>query len=79
VLCVHTDREKAFAIAERIRAGTESRSFGPGSNKVKLTVSVGVAGVPHDATNEELLQKRATDGLQMARSKGGNKVCYWDG
>jgi diguanylate cyclase (GGDEF)-like protein len=75
ILCVHTDRERARSVGERIRTAVEKSSFGG----VKITASVGIAGVPHDATNEEALQKRALDALEVARTNGGNKVCFWDG
>lgn len=79
VLCVHSDRDNAFRIGERIRSALDRKGFGPGTHKLKITASIGVAGTPHDATNEEQLHKRATDALQMARSKGGNSTCFWDG
>ncbi|MBN9414285.1 MAG: diguanylate cyclase [Candidatus Eremiobacteraeota bacterium] len=79
ILCVHTDRDRAKAVGERIRAAVASTVFGPPAIPVKLTASVGVAGVPHDATNEEMLQKRALDALETARTGGGNRVCFWDG
>ncbi|MFN8607984.1 MAG: diguanylate cyclase [Vulcanimicrobiota bacterium] len=79
ILCVHTDRDRAKAVGERIRAAVASTMFGPPAIPIKLSASVGVAGVPHDATNEEMLQKRAMDALETARTGGGNRVCFWDG
>lgn len=79
ILCVHTDRDRARAVGDRIRAAVASTVFGPPAVPIKLTASVGVAGVPHDATNEEALQKRALDALETARTGGGNRVCFWDG
>ncbi len=79
ILCVHTDRDRAKAVGDRIRAAVASTVFGPPAVPIKLTASVGVAGVPHDATNEEMLQKRALDALETARTGGGNRVCFWDG
>jgi len=79
ILCVHTDRERARAVAERIRAAVINTVFGSQQDPVKISASIGIAGVPHDATNEETLHKRAVDALELARSQGGNKVCFWDG
>jgi diguanylate cyclase (GGDEF)-like protein len=79
ILCVHTDRERAKTVAERIRAAVEKAAFGSAQRPVRVHASIGVAGVPHDATNEETLNKRAVEALEMARSKGGNAVCFWDG
>ena len=78
ILCVHTDRERARAVAERIRAAVEKSVFGAQQQMVRLTASIGIAGIPHDATNEEGLQKRALDALERARAQGGNRVCAWD-
>ncbi|MBI3927614.1 MAG: diguanylate cyclase [Armatimonadetes bacterium] len=78
VLLVHSDRSNALMIAERIRGALEKRSFGSGRNKVRLTASIGVAGVPHDATNEEQLKVRASAALQQARTMGGNSCAFWD-
>lgn len=79
ILCVHTDRERARAVAERIRSAVVNSVFGNPQDPVKISASIGIAGVPHDATNEEALHKRAVDALELARSQGGNKVCFWDG
>ncbi len=78
VLLVHTERDKARAIGERIRAGVESRVFSSAQQKFKFTVSGGIAGVPHDGTSAEMLKKRAGDGMNLAKSKSGNKVMFWD-
>ncbi len=77
VLLVHSDRTNAHAIGERIRSEVEGRHFGTGRNRVKLTVSVGVAGVPHDATSDEQLRLRAHGALEIAQNQGGNSVAYF--
>jgi diguanylate cyclase (GGDEF)-like protein len=78
ILCVHTDRDKARVIAERIRVGVESRNLGPAQANVRLTASVGLVGVPHDGTSEDMLRKRAQEALALAKSRGGNRVCFRD-
>ncbi len=79
VLVVHSDRNSAFNIAERVRKVVEDCTFGRGPRKVRITASFGVAGIPHDAVNEEQLTMRATAALQQARSAGGNTVSFWSG
>lgn len=79
VLLVHSDRNNAYDIGERIRAAIHARPFGNGPAKVSLTASVGVAGVPHDATNEEQLQQRVEAAIGQSRSHGGNAVSFWNG
>ena len=76
VLCVHTDRDKARVIAERIRSGVESKPLGPANSSVRLTASIGLVGVPHDGNNEEMLKKRSQEALALAKSRGGNQVCF---
>lgn len=79
VLLVHSDRNNAYDIGERIRAAIHARPFGNGPAKVSLTASVGVAGVPHDATNEEQLQQRVEAAIGQSRAHGGNAVSFWNG
>jgi len=79
LLVVHSDRNSAFNVAERVRALVEEHTFGQGPRKVRITASFGVAGIPHDAVNEEQLTMRATAALQQARNTGGNKVSFWSG
>ncbi len=79
LLVVHSDRNSAFNVAERVRSLVEGYTFGQGPRKVRITASFGVAGIPHDAVNEEQLTMRATAALQQARSSGGNTVSFWSG
>jgi diguanylate cyclase (GGDEF)-like protein len=79
ILLVHSDRNNAYTVAERIRSAVDLRAFGRGGRRLHLTASVGVAGVPHDAINEEQLTMRAAAALQRARSQGGNLVSFWNG
>ncbi|MGE0491997.1 MAG: diguanylate cyclase [Vulcanimicrobiota bacterium] len=79
VLLVHSDRNNAKVIGERIRSEVAGREFGVGRNRVRLTVSVGVAGVPHDATTDEHLRLRAHGALEQAQGMGGNQVSFYDG
>lgn len=76
ILLVHSDRNNAFSIGERIRSEVEAREFGP--NRLRISVSVGVAGTPHDASNDDQLRARATQALDNARGYGGNKVAFFD-
>lgn len=79
ILIVHSDRNSAYAIADRIRSTLEAKTFGRGARKVRVTASLGVAGIPHDAVNEEQLTMRATAALQQSRGSGGNTVSFWNG
>ncbi len=66
---------EAAEVAERIRERTESTiiPLGPGKTG-RLTVSIGYAVAPDDATERALLLKAADDGLYRAKLGGRNRV-----
>ena len=76
VLLVHSDRHNAFNIGERIRAEVAAREFS--NQRLKISVSVGVAGTPHDASSDSQLRGRAFQALDRARASGGNRVAFFD-
>jgi diguanylate cyclase (GGDEF)-like protein len=74
ILLVHSDRDNAIPIAERIRAEISQTTFGTPGQPLRLTVSVGVAGVPHDASDAQRLKEAAFGAIAEARAQGGNRV-----
>jgi diguanylate cyclase (GGDEF)-like protein len=74
ILLVHSDRENAIPIAERIRQEISQTTFGTPGQPLRLTVSVGVAGVPHDASDAQRLKEAAFGAIAEARAGGGNRV-----
>lgn len=74
ILLVHSDRDNAIPIAERIRQEVSSTTFGTPGHPLRLTVSIGVAGVPHDASDAQRLKEAAFGALAQARAQGGNRV-----
>ena len=74
ILLVHSDRESAIPIGERIRREVSEATFGTTGQPLRLTVSVGVAGVPHDASDAQRLREAAYGAIADARAKGGNRV-----
>lgn len=74
ILLVHSDRDNAIPIAERIRAEISQTTFGTPGQPLRLTVSVGVAGVPHDASDAQRLKEAAFGAIAEARANGGNRV-----
>lgn len=74
VLLVHSARDSAVPIGERIRQEVSQTTFGTPGQPLRLTVSVGVAGVPHDASDGERLKEAAFGAIAQARAKGGNCV-----
>lgn len=81
LLITNTDREGAMELTERIRQRVSACNFdlGPGTEKVAVTFSIGLAGVWEGATPEEMLH-RADQALYRSKEAGRNKVhCYQDG
>ncbi len=72
-----TNKKDAFTIAERVRFFVQKHSFqDPGLRiKTKLTVSVGVATFPEDATDPDKLILQVDSALYQAKGKGKNLVC----
>jgi len=66
---------KALEVAERVRAGTAAHSFVlPDGRKLRITVSIGVAGYPNSARTAEELIRRADNELYAAKITGRNRV-----
>ena len=61
-------------IAERIRQEVSETTFGTPGQPLRLTVSVGVAGIPHDASDAQRLKDAAFGAIAHARSLGGNQI-----
>ncbi len=79
LLLPRTDKDEAKAVAERIRRAVEDEVFinqekQPGGN---LTVSLGVATFPSDATSEEELIGVADIALYEAKSRGRNRSLHY--
>lgn len=76
VILPETRPEEARDIAERIRKEVESFYF-PGEESVpggRLTVSLGFAGFPQDATDLKSLIQRADQALYSAKDQGRNRA-----
>lgn len=63
----------AQAMAERVRAAVE-RSSHPGLEH-PLTISIGIASFPADASEFAVLLKRADEALYRAKGLGRNRIC----
>ncbi len=71
LVLVDTDTEGALQAAERIRADVE-RTCGAGGRR--LSVSIGVAGFPDDATAKDELLDKADWAMYAAKRAGRNRV-----
>lgn len=74
VLLPNIPKKKGALIAEQIRKAMEDFSFTIRREKVKMTVSIGVATVPEDTLDEEELIRKADEALYRAKRLGRNRV-----
>ena len=72
-----TDKSGALTLAEKVRHRIESHPFQGGESQPlgKVTVSIGVAAYPDDATKTEELLTAADQALYKAKQEGRNRVC----
>ncbi|MDW7710110.1 MAG: sensor domain-containing diguanylate cyclase [Deferrisomatales bacterium] len=76
VILPETPVDGALEIAERIRKEIEGLYF-PGEEALplgRLTISLGVAGLPEDAQDLKSLVQRADRALYLAKAQGRNRV-----
>jgi diguanylate cyclase (GGDEF)-like protein len=79
VILTGTDQEQAFRHAERIRKTIVEHNFPHGETQPlsRVTISIGIATFPHDATSVESLFETADKALYRAKHAGRNRVvCY---
>jgi len=76
VVLPQTDLEGAYNLAERVRAGVEGLilPLPDGKGTLKVTASLGVASLPHSATEPRALLAKADAALYEAKRTGKNKV-----
>lgn len=75
LLLLDTDKEKAIAIADHLRAVIAVESVAPGESQVRVTVSFGVATHDEDGHSLEVLLGKADKALYCAKAQGRNRVC----
>jgi diguanylate cyclase (GGDEF)-like protein len=69
-----TDPAGAALTAERIRKGTEERSFKGDGSAVRLSVTIGSAGFPEHGPTAPEVMACAQVALEAALAGGGNRV-----
>lgn len=74
IIVNETDAEMALAIGERLRATIANHEFSTTDGVANLTVSIGVATYPTDATKKELLVAAAEFAVNKAKEQGGDQV-----
>lgn len=70
-----TSKEQAVMVADRLRIELEDTEFNIYDEKIKLTVSIGIAQFPVDSDKIEILIEKADTALYKAKKQGRNRVC----
>ena len=79
LLLPETQKPEGAVVAERIRQRLESANLGTlNAGDIRLTASFGLAGLPADTMNAELLRQAAEVALTRAQASG-NLVISYDG
>jgi len=79
VILPETFKEKAYSSAERIRKLTAAHpcQYKESEPSQRITISIGVASFPQDASNKEDLISFADKSLYVAKETGRNRVCMF--
>ncbi len=77
VILPETTKEKALELADRMRIRIEKSNLAwiESANHMKLTISLGIAAYPTDATTAALLVDKVDGVLYKAKESGRNKAC----
>ena len=80
IILPETNKAIAYAIAQRIRQRVREIAFEGEKTQPQgiLTISIGVASFPEDATSKDDLIKRADEALYLAKESGRDRVCLSD-
>ena len=79
-----TSKDSGYVVIDRIRQKLIQTSFsdflGPEANSgaFRMTASFGLAGLPTDTMNAELLRSAAESALHRAKAAGGDQVVSYD-
>ncbi len=76
IILPETGPEGAATLAKRLIEGVRDMSIGhrPKADPLKITISVGVAGYPANATDKNALIKKADDALYQSKANGRNQA-----
>ena len=79
-----TSKDSGFVVIDRIRQKLIQTSFSDflgeqaQATGFRMTASFGLAGLPHDTMNAELLRTAAESALSRAKTAGGDQVVAYD-
>jgi diguanylate cyclase (GGDEF)-like protein len=77
IILTQTSKDRSLAIAERIRQKIEQTPFPrlQSEDKLKVTVSIGIATLPQDTLTKEELITLADKAMYIAKFSGKNQTC----
>ena len=75
VIITGMDKSSASSVAQTLRRRIEEEKIVLRREESHITVSIGVANFPADATEEDELIQRADKAMYKAKQKGRNQVC----
>jgi diguanylate cyclase (GGDEF)-like protein len=73
-LLPETSINAATILAERFRKNVAQKAYRYQGNKINVTISLGVSALTTDVINEDMLLKKADEGLYKAKNTGRNRV-----
>lgn len=79
ILCPETDLEEATALAERIREGVARHPIMAGTERISMTVSIGVGEFGPGRNSQNSWMSAVDKALYRAKSEGRNRVYQVDG
>lgn len=77
IMLPETSKSQAKLAAERLRQSISQDRFQAYGEAATLTISIGVASLPDDATSAQELLDKADEALFRAKSEGRNRVCLY--
>lgn len=75
VILLDIDKKKAYRLADDLRQQIEKQRLILRREETNITVSIGIATFPSDATCEDELVQKSDRAMYEAKQKGRNRVC----
>lgn len=79
VILLSTPRQRGASTAERLRQAVEDIEIRFRGQRLKVTISLGVASFPEDSDDPDELIGLADKALYEAKRRGRNQVCLFEG